>query len=94
MKEIKLNFPNTSSGLAGFEYGKREYEKQVAKEYNNFEEELVLIFPNHIKRVASSFVQGFFSELVKDIGYKSIDQQVHIQTENDSLAKQIFERIY
>lgn len=61
---IGLVFDNTLTNLAWYEYGKKVYEQQV-QEKIDLNEEFQLVFPKQIKGVASSFVQGFFEQIVE-----------------------------
>lgn len=94
MIRVELDFPKTSSGLAGFTYGKNIYQEQVAIKYTDTSETLLLVFPKNIKRVASSFVQGFFSLLIEEIGYEGIKERLKVEDNGSDLEKQILERIY
>lgn len=91
---VKLDLPKTSSGLAGFKYGQEVFESQVDKNYSIRDEGLKIIFPDYIERIASSFVQGFFSKLVEDYGYDEVHDKVVIQAKNDELREKIWERLY
>ncbi|MGX7202407.1 hypothetical protein BCR22_07455 [Enterococcus plantarum] len=94
MKIVKLKFDNTISGLAGFPYGQKIYEDQVKGVYTNHSEKIEIEFPNNIQKVASSFVQGFFSELVLEVGYEGIEKNVEIKSSSDELSKAIKKRLY
>ena len=41
---------------------------------------LCLLLPDQIDRAASSFVQGFFDEIVKEIGIEGIKSQISYET--------------
>ncbi|MGR5537057.1 hypothetical protein, partial [Vibrio mediterranei] len=75
-------------------FAKSEYQKQVKEKYTNYSEKLVIVFPDNIEKVASSFVQGFFEDLVNEIGYEGIEKNVTIKAKNDKLAQLIFERLF
>lgn len=90
---INLNFSNTLDRLAGFPYGKEVYESQVIpkidlSDYNT------IIFPKSIKKVASSFVQGFFSTLVQEIGYQGIKDKITIEASNQELVNDIMDKLF
>lgn len=93
MKRIKLKFDNTISGLAGFDYGKEVFEEQVFKDYHNFEEHVIFVFPVNISRVAYSFVQGFFYVMIEEIGIDRIKEVVDIESDNGRLKNEIFNRL-
>lgn len=59
MERIKLEFDKTLSGLSGSKYGKKSFEDMVKPIYTDYNENIELVFPPNIERVAYSFVQGF-----------------------------------
>lgn len=93
MKEINLEFPTGLKGLSGFDYGDQIYQCQV-KLKKSFDEKVKIIFPEQIEKVASSFVQGFFSELIKEIGYKKIEKNIVIKTRSEKLTDSIYKNLY
>lgn len=93
MKTIVLNFPKSETRLAGFPYGEKVYEEQVQK-IISFDEKITIIFPEQIEKVASSFVQGFFANIVMAIGYKGIEKNVIIESKSDKLTASIRKKIY
>lgn len=74
---IELSFDKKLSGLAGYQYGLSEYKRQVEGKID-FDKDIILIFPDNIVRIASSFIQGFFEELVGEIGVSGIEERVKI----------------
>ncbi|MDG4984412.1 hypothetical protein OGZ51_09680 [Lactococcus lactis] len=90
---IILNFDKTTSRLAGNPYGKEVYHSQVEDKYINYSEPLTVVFPDNIKKVASSFVQGFFTVLVSKIGYEGIEEKVTIEAGSPKIAEDILGRI-
>lgn len=92
-KKIKLSFDNTITRLAYYPYGKDIYEKQV-KPYIDFSaEKTYIVFPDHIVKLASSFVQGFFEEIVSKLGYDAIGDKIIIESPNETLKDSIFENL-
>ena len=87
---IKLKFSNTESGLAGNNYGRSVYAKQV-KPTLNLDELNIIKFPDNITQVASSFVQGFFADVVKEVGYEKVRQHIVIDSPYEYLVKGIME---
>lgn len=78
-QQIKLNFQKDFTKLAGNKYGKGIYQTQV-KDIINLDEEIVFIIPDQIDRAASSFVQGFFDEIIKKIGIDGIKAKISFVT--------------
>lgn len=72
---IKLVFKNDLTKLAGNAFGKNTYETQV-KDVIDFNASITFEIPAQIDRIASSFVQGFFDEIVKEIGVEGIEKQI------------------
>lgn len=77
--KIELSFDKKLSGLAGYQYGMSEYKKQVEGKID-FDEDIILTFPDNIVRIASSFIQGFFEEMVGKIGISGIEERVKIES--------------
>lgn len=92
MKTINLTFEKSETGLAGFPYGKSVYDNQV-KENIDFETTTTIVFPEQIKKVASSFVQGFFAEIIENIGYKELKNHIIINSTNEGLVESIWKRV-
>jgi hypothetical protein len=78
-QQIKLNIRKDITKLAGNKYGKVIYQTQV-RDNINLEEEVVFIIPEQIDRAASSFVQGFFDDIIKKIGIEGIKTRITFQT--------------
>ncbi|MGF2154926.1 hypothetical protein [Lactococcus lactis] len=90
---IILDFDKTTSRLSGNPYGKEVYHSQVEDKYTDYSEPLTLVFPNHIKKVAFSFVQGFFTDLVSKIGYEGIENNIKIEAGDQKIVDEIISRI-
>lgn len=94
MKTIKLDFEKSVTRLAGFPFGKATYKNQV-KDFIELDGTTIeLVFPTQIEKVASSFVQGFFEELINSIGYDEIEKIFVIKASSEKLEKSIRENIY
>lgn len=93
MTTINLIFPKSETGLAGFPYGESVYQNQV-KGKISYDGDITIVFPDQIQKVASSFVQGFFAEIVNAIGYKGIEKKVKIESKSDKLTASIRKNIY
>lgn len=91
--KITLNFKGDITGLAGYQYGENVYNEQV-KGIINFDEEIIIEFPTNIERIASSFVQGFFSDIVSEIGFEGVEKNVIIITKNPKLTKSVYDNLY
>lgn len=81
MNKINLIFDKKLTNLAGYDFGMKTFEKQV-KGKLNLNEKFEVVFPDEIRMVAVSFVQGFFSEIVKQIGLKATEENLIISNQN------------
>lgn len=89
---IKLEFDKTMSGLAGNDYGYEEYKKQIMNKFD-YTKINTIIFPEHIKKVAISFVQGMFTEILKVIDKNEIEKYVIIKSSSEQLTNKIISNI-
>lgn len=89
---INLVFDSTISGLAGNDYGASEYKKQLESKID-YENINVIVFPQNIKKVAISFVQGMFNNILKKISKEEIDKYIEIQTFYPKLTNKIIDNI-
>ena len=89
---IKLNFDRTITGLAGNDYGYEEYKKQI-KERFDYNKSNTIIFPEQIRKVAISFVQGMFREILEQIDKNDIEKYVTIKSSSKQLTDKILNNI-
>ena len=89
---INLVFNKTLTKLAGFPYGESVYKEQIKDKVDLFQP-CKIVFPSNIEKVASSFVQGFFAEIVKKIGFQGIEDNIEIETVNNELTKDIWNKL-
>ena len=75
--KVTLQFSKSITRLAGYKYGLSEYENQC-KNKIDFKKPIIIEFPDNIEKLASSFIQGFFAEFIKEIGYDGIEKNVDI----------------
>ena len=76
---IILDVPNHVTKLAGYPLGEALYDKYV-KNAVDLSRNITLVFPSHVDRIASSFVQGFFKEIKLQIGISGIEQRFEFQS--------------
>lgn len=89
MDEIRLNFDEKQTCLAGFPYGQKIYKQQVEGKINA-DKPVKIVFPAHIEMVAASFVQGFFAEPVKQLGYPWLKKYIKISSASERLTQWIW----
>lgn len=92
MNRVILTFEKTLTNLAGYDYGKSIYYDQV-KGKIRMDEEVEIVFPPQIRGVASSFVQGFFEDIVDNVGLIETEKKVHIISENDGFRKMVMSKL-
>lgn len=92
MNRILLSFDKTVSKLAGNSYGRSVYENQVKSKLDRNSENTI-IFPDYIEDVAISFVQGFFSEVVSEVGVKDLFDFIQIESKYPDLIQKVKDSI-
>ena len=90
---IELEFPKTISTLAGNPYGNEVYEKQVKDKFR-LDVVNIICFPNNIDDLATSFIQGFFAEIVKITGHDNFYSAVKIQSIHERIKRRIEENLF
>lgn len=90
--EINLIFDKTISGLAGNDYGYTEYKNQLENKID-YSKLNIIIFPENIKKVAISFVQGMFQEILKQVNKEEIEKYIQIKTSYPKLTNKIIDNI-
>lgn len=93
IKTIQLNFANDFTAIAGFSFGRRIYEEQVRDKIFS-EDKIEIVFPSYIEKISSSFIEGFFSEIVEVIGYRNISKRVVIRAATSKLTNKIKRELY
>ena len=74
MKKIALTFQKDLTKLVGNSFGRKTYENQI-KGNVDFEEKVTIEIPSRINRISSSFVQGFFDEIIQTIGVNGVKEK-------------------
>jgi hypothetical protein len=89
---IKLKFEKSLEGLAGYEFGMETYKNQVENRIN-FDQKITIVFPDNIQRIASSFIQGFFENIVQHIGVSGVEKNIEIISTKEELKKIIISNL-
>ena len=84
MKTINIDVPPTVKSLTYNPYGKEVYEKQV-KSYVDLNDMNEIVFPEQVVKASSSFVQGFFSDVIDTLGPEGIFAHFTIVSPNEKL---------
>lgn len=91
-QRIELEVKKSSASLADYGYGQIVYNEQV-RDKIDMNKKIEIVFPDNIKIVASSFIQGFFEEFVKQIGIAGIEEQINIISPIPDLKKKIIDNL-
>lgn len=75
--DFELEFDKMITKLAGNPLGKQVFQQQLMGKVD-YESMITIRFPDRIDTIASSFIQGFFEEIVKNIGIRGIEDKVTI----------------
>ena len=78
--EFNLEIEKSTTKLSGNKLGRQIYEEQV-KGKIDFDKPIRIIFPERIDFLASSFIQGFFYEIVRQIGIRGVEENVQVVAE-------------
>lgn len=90
--KVYLSFNGSLSNLAGYDYGVSTYKEQAANKLD-VSRDFLVVFPDHIEGVASSFVQGFFSVIVGEIGLLSTEKRLNVKAKNKELENSIMKKL-
>ena len=68
------------------------YKNQVENRIN-FDQKITIVFPDNIQRIASSFIQGFFENIVQHIGVSGVEKNIEINSTKEELKKIIISNL-
>lgn len=90
--KIYLSFNKTMYGLAGYDYGRDVFRDQILPQID-YSKHIEIIFPDTIESVASSFIQGMFEEIVRNVGYSGVQDKFDFKggRELGSIKRQILQ---
>lgn len=89
---IRLRFEKSLEGLAGYDFGLETYNTQVDNAVN-FEQKVTIVFPDNIHRIASSFIQGFFEQIVQQIGVSGVETNIEIDSSRKDMKDIIIKNL-
>ncbi|MGN0618468.1 MAG: hypothetical protein ACI4J7_05555 [Ruminiclostridium sp.] len=90
--KIKLDLNDDIIGLAGYEYGQQIYQLQV-KDKIDINKKFYIEIPPNIQFAASSFVQGFFSQIIDQIGLSLTEERAVIISKNANIKKRFLSKL-
>ncbi len=91
-QRIELTFKKDLNKLAGNTFGRTTYKEQV-KEKIDFSQKIVFVIPSAVDRMASSFVQGFFDEIVNEIGISGVEEQIEFESSIPNIKEFVMENL-
>ena len=89
---IRLQFDKSLSCLASNPYGKTIYDEQVRGRLDSNKKNIIE-FPSFIDDIAISFIQGFFKNIVKEMGFGGFMKKVEIRVSSEELHQKILDNI-
>ena len=82
MKEnnkFELDFDKSLTKLSGFDLGKDMFDEQI-KGKISYENEIEIVIPERVDLIGSSFIQGFFEDIVNNIGISGVEKWVTLKS--------------
>lgn len=92
MSRLELQFKSDIAKLIGNPFGKQVYEEQV-KGKIDLNDNVRLVLPERINRVASSFVQGFFDDIVRQVGISGVKDKFEFETSIPNFKEFVLENL-
>lgn len=86
--EHKLTFKKSLADLAGNRFGRKIYEDQVKPSFDPDAENIVII-PDSISYVGTSFIQGIYAELSETYGRRGALQKMTLKSDNEETMNKI-----
>ena len=93
MNKINLVFNKCDIYLGGNPYGRRIYNEQVKKRINFDDDKIVIVFPEQVQQLTSSFIQGFFYEIKAKLGLEGIEKKLFIENSGENFKKDIINNL-
>ncbi|MGF7010654.1 hypothetical protein M2146_001178 [Lachnospiraceae bacterium PF1-22] len=94
-KKFDIPSENGMKGLVGFEKGKQDYLQYVeGKQTINDTDTLHIYFANDIVSIASSYAQGFVSELVDYYGYVKVREMLKVHAANQNIEESFIKNMF
>lgn len=88
MNKIEIKVDKTLNNLAGNRFGRSIYQEQIKADIDENATNVVVL-PKQIEDIASSFIQGMYSELSEKYGRERALDMMVLQSENEEVAKKI-----
>lgn len=88
---IHVQIPDDLTHLAGYQYGKTIFES--IKREMNYDEPVTFVLPQKIEHVGSSFIHGFFEEIMNHWCMHDLYTKMHWISNIDNFEKWILEEL-
>ncbi len=92
MKKINLEIRKDLINLAGNSLGIRIYNEQI-KDKIDYSDKTILVLPDRINRISSSFIQGLFEGIIENIGIVSIPEKISVECKIPNIMEFILENL-
>lgn len=90
---IELSFNENIRGLAGRELGLKTFNEQLKEKILLNDTSILIKFPDNIELVSSSFMEGLFSEILKNKGYKYVEKYFKVKTSSEHLNYDLMSKV-
>lgn len=92
MNSFVISVDKGIEALAGYRLGKEMFTDQL-KGKIDFSKPIHITIPIQVKAVSSSWVQGFFEEILDNVGYINFNKVVKIDGDK-KIAKTIYQNLF
>ena len=92
MNIIELNFIPTVTRITGNKYGYTTYNEQIKPKIKENEKNII-VFPDNIKAIGISFVQGMMTEEIIKYGKQGVLEHFEFKSSNANVVEKIIESI-
>lgn len=80
---IHLDFPQQTHYVTGSKFGKTVFDEQIKDQVKNIKlDSYDIHFPDTVKGVSISFVQGFIEYLIRNYGKSEVLKHIHLKSNN------------
>lgn len=80
MSKFELQFDKALTRLSGFDLGEEMYDTQIKGKIDFNDQIITIVIPERVDLIGSSFIQGFFKEIVANIGISGIANKISVES--------------
>lgn len=88
---VVINIDNTLTHLAGYQYGKTIF--NTIKDNIDYDNPVTFVLPEHVEHVGSSFIHGFFEEIMNHWCMHDLYTKMHWISNINNFEKWILEEL-